>query len=148
MRIDDNISFDKLVPSESKYLSKEDLTPEGFIVTISGFTQETLEYDGKKEEKVIVHFQENLKPMVLNFTKSQAIKMATGSDGTTGSIGKQIIVFRDDSIMFGKKAVGGIGVRTTQIAATPVAPQAATPGHQVPRAYSDADDDPHSDIPY
>jgi hypothetical protein len=105
------MSFDSLVPKDSKYLSKEDVGEDGMILTIKGFTMETMKGDNGEEDKVVMHFEEDMKPMILNRTNSQLISVATGAKVAGDARGKQIIVYNDPTIAFGGKITGGLRIR-------------------------------------
>lgn len=119
---DDNATLDSTVPSQSKYLSKEDVDPP-LLLTVAGMRLDELEIEGQRERKAVLCFTEDVKPMILNNTNKELLKVATGGE-TVGQIrGKQIVVFNDPTVMFGKKAVGGIRIR---------APKNQTPVDDVP----------------
>lgn len=104
--------------SESKYLKKTDVEPP-IRVTISGLTHENLAKEGEPaENKYILQFSEDVKPLVLNITNGQLIAAVTGSEETDNWIGKQITLYNDPSISFGGKLTGGIRVQYQ-----PAAPQ-------------------------
>lgn len=105
------LSFDQLVPSKSKYLAKDDVGEDGMILTIKGVRMETLESDEGPEDKVVLHFMENVKPMVLNRTNSQLIAIATGAKTAGEAKGKKIVVFNDPTVSFGGKITGGLRIR-------------------------------------
>ena len=108
----DTLTFDQLVPTESKYLRKEDFDADGQILTIAGFRREDIKGDdGHLEEKIVLLFKELDKGMVLNKTNSQLIPVATGARNAGEAKGKQIVVFRDDSVSFGGKIVGGLRIK-------------------------------------
>ncbi len=120
--IDPNTSWDALVPSESKYLKKEDVGEDGVILTIRGFKREMLEADGKEEEKTVLYFVEReFRPMVLNITNKELLKMATGAASPAQARGKQIVVFADPSVGFAGKITGGLRIKKVP------APPATTP---------------------
>jgi hypothetical protein len=98
--------------SESKYLRKEDLD-RPILVTIKGFTKENVARDGEPPQvKVVMHFQEAVKPMVVNPTNAELIRRACGVMGPPSDcIGHLIVLFRDDTVTMGGKPVGGIRVR-------------------------------------
>ena len=124
LEINDNMSFDDAVPSESKYLKKEDVGDAGMILTISGFTRETLGSGSDQEEKTILHFREDMKPMVLNRTNAQLIPVITGAKTTGEAKGQSIVVYNDPTISFGDKITGGLRIKSTQIAQPAQAPKA------------------------
>lgn len=107
----DNLSFDQLVPSSSKYLTKDDVGEDGLLLTIKGFSREVLESDGAQDEKTVMHFAEDVKPMVLNRTNSQLVALITGAKVAGEAKGKKIVVYNDPTISFGGKITGGIRLR-------------------------------------
>lgn len=117
-----DLTFDDLVPSKSRYLSKSDVGEDGILLTIKGFRMETLEGDNGDEEKMVMHFVEDVKPMVINRTNSQLIGVATGCRTAGEAKGKQVVVWFDPSIGFGGKITGGLRIRKPQ-----GAPKAAPP---------------------
>ena len=139
-----SMSFEELVPTNSKYLKQNDVGEGGVILTVRGFKQETLEADdGSKEDKIILYFMEqDYKPMVLNKTNAQLLAMATGAKVAGDAKGKMIIVYADPSVGFGGKMTGGLRIRKHTTVA-PVQPrQAAEP------ASSNAFNEFESDIPF
>ena len=126
-----SMSFDELVPSNSKYLSKSDVGEDGLVLTIKGFRMETLKSDEGEEDKMILHFMEDVKPMVLNRTNSQLIGVATGARTTGESRGKQIVVYNDPTVGFGGKITGGLRIK--KVTGAP---------KQVPKAVATAEDFP------
>lgn len=106
-----DLSFDQLVPTNSKYLKKEDVGTDGVVLTIKGFKRETIEGDNGDEEKVVMYFEENYNPMVVNRTNSQLIGIATGATHAGEAKGKQIIIYNDPTISFGGKVTGGLRIR-------------------------------------
>lgn len=117
-----SMSFDQLVPSKSKYLSKGDVGTDGMILTIRGFRVETIENDDGDEEKTVLHFMEkDIKPMVLNRTNAQLVGIATGAATAGEAKGKQIVVYSDPTISFGGKVIGGLRIKKVGGAPKPVA---------------------------
>jgi hypothetical protein len=112
-----NLSFEQLVPSKSKYLAKEDAGEDGLILTVKGVRMETLETDEGNEDKVVLHFQENVKPMVLNRTNAQLLGLATGAKTAGEAKGKKIVVYSDPTVVFGGKPVGGLRIK--KVSGTP-----------------------------
>jgi hypothetical protein len=108
----DDLKFDELVPSKSKYLAKSDVGDDGVILTIRGFKEEVIEGDDGDEKKIVMYFREaDFKPMILNRTNAALLAGATGV-GTAGeSKGKQIVVHNDPSISFGGKVTGGLRIK-------------------------------------
>lgn len=111
MNIND-MSFDALVPSKSDYLKQSDVGEDGVILTIRGFKQENLESDsGDTEQKLIMYFVEDYKPMVVNRTNAQLLALATGASTSGDAKGKQIVVYADPNISFGSKITGGLRIK-------------------------------------
>src|SRR5690348_16681740 len=94
------MTFDQLVPKNSKYLTKEDVGEDGVVLTIKGFRMETLKGDDGEEDKMVLHFVEDVKPMVLNRTNAKLVSIATGAKVVGEAKGKQIVVYNDPTIAF------------------------------------------------
>jgi hypothetical protein len=105
------MSFDELVPTQSKYLSKGDVGEDGLILTIRGFKMESIKADEGDEDKVVMYFMEDVKPMIVNRTNSQLIGVATGSKSAGDARGKQVVVFNDPTVGFGGKITGGLRIK-------------------------------------
>jgi hypothetical protein len=105
------MNFDQLVPSKSKYLAKEDVGEDGLILTVRGVKMETIKGDDGDEDKVVLYFNEDVKPMVLNRTNSQLLGTVTGASNAGEARGKQIIVYNDVTVMFGGKPTGGLRIK-------------------------------------
>lgn len=122
-----SMSFEDLVPTNSKYLKQSDVGEGGVILTVRGFKQESLEADdGSKEDKIVLYFMEpDFKPMVLNKTNAQLLALATGAKQAGDARGKTIIVYADPSVGFGGKMTGGLRIRKHTTVA-PTQPRSAT----------------------
>jgi len=100
---------------ESKYLAKHDVEPS-MTVTIKGLTRENLAMEGKEPDfKYIIHFVEEIKPMVLNQTNGKLIAYVLKSDETDDWKGKQIILWNDPTVSFGSEMTGGIRVKVYNV---------------------------------
>lgn len=106
-----SLSFDQLVPSNSKYLTKDDAGEDGIVLTIKSFRMESLKGDDGEEDKMVMHFMEDVKPMVLNRTNAQLIGVVTGAKNVGEARGKQIVVYNDPTIAFGGKITGGLRLK-------------------------------------
>jgi len=115
------MTFDQLVPSKSKYLTKDDVGEDGLILTVKGFRMETIESDDGNEDKMVLHFTENVKPMVLNRTNAQLMSLATGAKVAGEAKGKQIVVYNDPTVSFGGKITGGLRIKKLSAAPKPAA---------------------------
>jgi hypothetical protein len=127
-----SMSFDQLVPSNSKYLSKADVGEDGLVLTIKGFRVETLESDDGNEDKTVMHFLEDVKPMVLNRTNAQLVGVCTGAKTAGEAKGKQIVVFNDPTIAFGGKITGGLRIKKVGGAPKAATKAAAMPDPDIP----------------
>lgn len=108
------MNLDELVPSTSNYLAKEDVGTVGKNLTISGFTRETVGKGQDADERAVVQFKEDVKPMVLNKTNKNRIKHYLQATDSNDVIGKVINVFNDPDIEFGGEIVGGLRIRGAQ----------------------------------
>lgn len=96
---------------ESKFL-KQDECGKGILVTITACDQQNVAKDGAPADlKWCLHFSEVDKPLVLNATNAVTIASIVGSDETDNWIGHKIVLYRDPSIMYAGKIVGGIRAR-------------------------------------
>jgi hypothetical protein len=108
---------------ESKYVKKEE-AGNGIVVTIAKVTQENVAMQNQPEElKYILHFQEDIKPLVMNWTNIQLCAQATGTDETDEWAGKQIVLFNDPNVSFGGQITGGVRIRSAQQSAPTPAKQ-------------------------
>ena len=127
-----------MVHSESRFLKQEDVKQYGaggVILTIQSVEIQNVGFDDKLELKpVVTWMDEGVKPMVLNITNWQYMKMALGCDDDTDSAdlwGRKVIVWADPSIKFQGRITGGLVIKPQQIEnpvpqAAPVAPTAPT----------------------
>jgi hypothetical protein len=124
---------------ESKYLKQSD-APDPVIVTVSKIGRINIAKEGDPpEEKWAVRFREFNKPMLLNSTNIKLLEKACGSDDTDEWIGKEVILYTDDSVSFGGQVVGGLRIRKQQAAPARKQPTQAPPDDG--RTLSDMDDD-------
>ena len=115
-----SLSFDKLVPSESTYLAKDDVGEDGVDLTIRGFKRETVKGDTGDEHKIVLYFAETgFKPMILNKTNSNRLAIATGVATAGEARGKKVNVYCDPMVEFGGKIVGGLRIRKATGATAP-----------------------------
>ncbi len=105
---------------ESKYIKQGDIDGE-MTVTIRKFGQVNVAQDGQPEEKKwAVRFDEFSKPMVLNASNIEMMKLIASSPEE--AVGKKCVLYVDPTIMFGGKRVGGLRIKPApQGAASPVA---------------------------
>jgi hypothetical protein len=134
--------------SESKYIGKEDLEhfPGGLIVTIAGWTKENIGVE-TKEEKYVLHFKEDIKPLILKPTIGEQIAYVTGSDDLDEWKGKPIVLWVDPNVSFQGKMVGGVRVKVPEQpqAAPAQAPQPQQPQQAAPAKQYDERNPPPVD---
>ena len=112
----DDTPLDQAVPSNSKYLTKDDVG-SGLVVQIHMMTTDQVEGDNNViEQRAVLHFHGDVKPMILNQVNKEMLKVVTGATTTGGVKNQQIILFNDPTIMFGRKMVGGIRIKAPQAA--------------------------------
>ena len=110
----------------SKYLKTSDLGGRSVKVTIAEVMLE--EVGEERDEKPILYFKGKKKGVVLNVTNATVLEEAFG-DEMDDWTGKEIEIYNDPSIMFGKKKTGGIRVR---VGAKPEPPPPAEDDGEIP----------------
>ena len=111
------MNLDELVPSTSKYLAKEDVGKDGKNLTISSFSREMVGTGSDADERAVIQFKEDVKPMVLNKTNKNRIKHYLQATTSEEVIGKTVNVYNDPDIEFGGEIVGGLRIRGAQASA-------------------------------
>lgn len=87
------------------YLGSWDLyeTPNNTLVaTIKDIVDEKVVNNGQKEDCTVVHFRENIKPMILNVTNKKTLVKLYKTKETQHLIGKQIAITFEKVKAFGK----------------------------------------------
>jgi len=118
----EDISLDSLVPSQSEYLTKDDVGEQGLNVTIAGFKMAEVGRGQDADMRCIMSFQEGVKDMVVNKTNMARLKHITGAETTGQARGKQVNVYNDPMVEFGGKLTGGIRIRPVTATAPEMAP--------------------------
>jgi hypothetical protein len=95
----------------SRYVNKDDVqTP--VMATIDTVRFDTIQgrSGGEDEDKPVVYFRDNVKPMILNNTNWTTLEDTYGpeSDDWTG---KTIELYCDPGVMYGGKRMGGVRIR-------------------------------------
>jgi hypothetical protein len=67
--------------------------------------------DHGDEEKTVMHFEGDTKPMVLNKTNASLLPVLTGAHTAGEAVGRQIIVYNDVTVAFGGRITGGLRIR-------------------------------------
>lgn len=96
----------------STFLTQDDCEPP-IVVTADRVEKQNVALpDEKSDEKWCLYFKEpDIKPCVLNKTNGEIMEEITGSDDSDDWLGKQFVFYRDESVRFAGKKVGGIRVR-------------------------------------
>lgn len=96
---------------ESKFIKKSDIGI-GQLWTIKNVGKVNVAKDDEPEQhKWALFFEEIEKPMTLNTTNITICEKVFGSDDTDVWIGKQIVVYYDETIQYMGEVKGGIRVR-------------------------------------
>ena len=120
---------------ESKYLKQSDLEDDT-LVTIKKVGQANIAKEGEPVDmKWMIRFEEFDKPMVLNRTNITLLGNFCGED-TDDWIGKQAVLYNDESIQYGGKVTGGLRFKRVKPAPKTPARDAASKRPSV-----DEDDD-------
>ena len=93
----------------SNYLSKDDF-PAPRVLVIANVTREQLRSARGKEMKTFLHFEGNVKPMILNKTNGLAIAKLYGRSSDAW-ISQPIDVYTEPNVTMAGQRVGGIRVR-------------------------------------
>jgi hypothetical protein len=100
---------------KSKFLTQFDVDP-AVLATITSYEQVNVAMEGAEpDERWTLSFNELEKPLVVNSTNGQIIAAIIGSGEFEDWIGLQIVLYRDPTIAFHGKIVGGIRVRAPKI---------------------------------
>jgi hypothetical protein len=96
--------------SESRFLKQDDCDLP-LLGTIESMEKTNVARDGEPERiKVVIRFEEDIKPFICNKTNAKLIAEFLGPNPDEW-IGKQIVLYKDDSVIFGHTRTGGIRVR-------------------------------------
>ena len=103
----------KKVVSDPNFLGEADFQEnEEKIVTIARVVDEvTVQTNRGKEKKAAVYFRENLKPMILNATRSKAITKVTGSPYFEDWVDAKIQLYIDPNVEAFGEIVSAVRVR-------------------------------------
>jgi len=128
-----NMKLDELYPS--RWLKASDVD-KPILATIQKVAVEEV---GDDEQKPVITFIGNIKPMVLNRTNSATIAALYGDD-TDLWIGKPVVLF-STKVQFQSKLVDAIRVREPRPVATPAAVKSQPPSVPAPVPAASRDDD-------
>lgn len=109
----------KKLVSDPKFLGEADFEKgQEIAATISMTTSDEVTSERGKEQKTVLNFAENIKPLILNATNSKTIVKLTGQKEVQNWKGARVQIYYDPTIKFGREIVGGVRIR-------PFAPKAA-----------------------
>jgi hypothetical protein len=123
---------------QSKYFGKADVANGPVKAVIASWAKEEVGSD--KDIQFVVHFQGDVKPLILKPTNGDRIKAVTGTGDLDKWAGKEITLYLEPNVEFQGKLVGGVRV--------------AVPGQVLrqqpidPTPPDDADVPTGSDIPF
>lgn len=102
----------KIVKPDSPYFGEQDFaTPDETVtVTIKSYATEKVTSEQGTQLKGVLHFKEQVKPLILNVTNGKAIAKLYGKD-MDGWIGKPITLYYDPSVRAMGQRVGGTRVK-------------------------------------
>lgn len=102
----------KIVKPDAPYFGEADFATmdDTFTVTIKSYDVETVTNEQGRSQKGVLHFKENVKPLILNVTNGKTIAALYGRD-IEGWIGQQITLYYDPDVRIGRQKVGGTRVK-------------------------------------
>jgi hypothetical protein len=119
-----------MVKSKSDFLAKEDVGEDGRNLTIAGFDKRMVGREADAEEKFVILWEEDMKPLTLNKTNKNKLKALFGDVDSKELRGKVINVYNNPDIEFGGEIVGGVRIR------------------KATEQSEEASEDPNDDIPW
>lgn len=113
----------KKIVSDPNYLGEADFNEgEEKVATIASVNQsETVTTAEGKSQKAVVHFAENLKPMILNVTRSKAIEKVAGSPYFEDWKGVRVQLYIEHNIKAFGELVSAVRVRPRKPKEAPAA---------------------------
>lgn len=113
----------KKIVSDPNYLGEADFNEgEEKVATIASVNQsETVTTAEGKSQKAVVHFAENLKPMILNVARSKAIEKVAGSPYFEDWKGVRVQLYIEHNIKAFGELVSAVRVRPRKPKETPAA---------------------------
>lgn len=104
-----------LAKPDTEYFGGQDLPnlQAEITVTIKAYAIESVRTASATSKKGVLYFNENIKPLIVNKSKLKPIVAKYGFE-TDAWIGKQVTLFFDPTVKFGKELTGGIRVKMPQ----------------------------------
>jgi hypothetical protein len=107
---------------KSKYLRKEDVDDER-VVTIRDVKKEAMP-NSNGDESCVIYFKEEPKGMVAGNPVLRVLQKNYGNDTDTW-IGRRVVLYVDDTVMFGSQVVGALRLRPIKKSGMVEPPKAA-----------------------
>lgn len=103
----------KKIVSDPNYVGEADFEPgEEKVVTIKRVnSSETVTTQEGKSQKAVIHFEENIKPMILNVARSKSIEKVSGSPYFEDWVGVKITLYIEHGIKAFGDVVNAVRVR-------------------------------------
>ena len=99
------------IKKPSRFLSQLDCEPP-ILLTITGCKWDNVApANAKSEEKVVLTFQENPKPLVLNVTNYNIVRKITGKDEIEDWVGTQVVAYVNPDVEYQGEIIGGVRLR-------------------------------------
>lgn len=104
-----------LAKPETEFFGGQDLPnlQAEITVTIKAYAIENVRTASATSKKGVLYFQENIKPLIVNKSKLKPIVAKYGFE-TDAWIGKQVTLYFDPTVRFGKELTGGVRVKMPQ----------------------------------
>ena len=121
----------KIVKPDAPYFGEQDFDSidQIFLVTITELRSEQVRTDRGTEIHGVLHFAEDVKPLILNITNGKKIAELYGKMCENWS-GKQIALYFDPNVRFGGQRVGGVRVADPK-KKKPKAEKCSVCGHEI-----------------
>lgn len=89
---------------DKNYLGSWDIEDKDLVLTIKSVGVESVSNpSGKSEEKLVMHFVEDYKPMILNATNCKAIEKVCGTPDIENWVGNKVSIFTTKITAFGEE---------------------------------------------
>ncbi len=123
----------RTVVGASNFLARTDFEQPALVTIENACLEMIKDQDrGVEVEKLVVHFKELDKGLILNIVNAESITdICNGDEDYDNWTGVVLVLFDDPTIMFGKKRVGGIRIRARRDQA-PAAHPVGTPASPTP----------------
>lgn len=135
----------KKIVSDPNFIGEGDFEPgEEKVATIKSINQsETVTTAEGKSQKAVVHFEENLKPMILNVARSKNIEKVAGSGYFEDWPGVRIQLYIEHGIKAFGDVVSAVRVRPYKPRVKEEAPTECADCHKPIQGFKDRDKVPH-----